>query len=318
MIEAQDPPTPDRFRHILLRGASSCASHVERRALVKSRRDRTQDRGAWADHLETGHIQSPARDERLDVFIGWVLHKAGLDPTAYRPRPLNRRLSACLRSLKVRTPLQARELLEGRPELLSTAVSALLIGVTSFMRDDIVFETLRNEVLPGIAQHPGRLRVWSAACANGAELCSAALLFAEAGLLGRTVFLGTDCRADAIQRASSGRYQGKEVESLPSSLRQRYLEPSGDANRLVHPVRQALNWKVADITASVERGPWDLIFFRNAAIYMDGGVSQRIHAELVEQLRPGGVLVTGRAERPALPGLTRLGRCIYRACERQP
>jgi chemotaxis methyl-accepting protein methylase len=59
-------------------------------------------------------------------------------------------------------------------------------------------------------------------------------------------------------------------------------------------------------------GFWDLILFRNVAIYLDPRLAQSLWARLVRQLRVGGLLVTGKAERPPqnLP-VRRIGHCLY-------
>ena len=61
-----------------------------------------------------------------------------------------------------------------------------------------------------------------------------------------------------------------------------------------------------------ECGPWDVILFRNVAIYLNPEHTVGLWERLAEQLRPGSVLVTGKAERPpaGLP-LRRLFPCIY-------
>src|SRR5688572_28677814 len=97
-------------------------------------------------------LPADAHDER-DLpaehagFLAWLFARAGLEVGLYRTETLERRLPACLRALHVNTPVQARRLLEEKPELLSRAVGAMLVGVTSFFRDPPVFDYLQREVL---------------------------------------------------------------------------------------------------------------------------------------------------------------------------
>ena len=151
-------------------------------------------------------------DEPASGFVGWVLDRAGLDASLYRHRPLLRRLPACLRTLGVRSPAEARKLLENRPDLLPAAIGSLLIGVTEFFRDAAVFEGIRTEVMPALAARGGQLRIWSAGCSSGEELYSVAILLAEAGLLARSFLLGTDCRIEAIRQARSALYNAAALE----------------------------------------------------------------------------------------------------------
>jgi chemotaxis methyl-accepting protein methylase len=255
-----------------------------------------------------------ATAQRRDRFIDWVIGRAGLDAGLYRGEPLLRRLPACLRTLKVRSVEDARKLLEDRPELLPAAVSALLIGVTEFFRDRAVFEKLRAEVLPPLAAKDGPLRIWSAACASGEELYSLAILLAEAGLLGRSFLLGTDCRIEAVERARSALYDAAAVRLLEPAIRQRYFEPAGKSWQPVESLRRQTCWKVADLAEQIEEGPWDIILWRNLAIYLTAKPAATIWRRLAGALSAHGILIAGKAEwPPAGLGLLSLCRCVYRA-----
>jgi chemotaxis methyl-accepting protein methylase len=257
-----------------------------------------------------------AAEGQADDFIAWVLGRAGLDAAAYRTQPLDRRLPACLRAIQVRSPRAARELLERKPQLLAKAISALLIGVTEFFREPDVFDTLRRHVLPAWAGRRRRPRIWSAACATGAELYSMAILLSEANLLERSCLLGSDCRGDAIERARLGLYDAALLKLVPRATRDEYFEPAGQGWRPVEALRRQVHWKVADLLAGVEDGPWDIILWRNAAIYLKSSPAEAIWRRLVSVLAPQGVLITGKADRPPLDaGLTRVARCVYRIAE---
>ncbi len=54
----------------------------------------------------------------------------------------------------------------------------------------------------------------------------------------------------------------------------------------------------ANALAIQEPGAWDLILCRNVAIYLSAGASTRLWQNIAKSLRPGGVLVPGKAERP--------------------
>lgn len=250
-------------------------------------------------------------------FVSWVLHRAGLDAASYRGQPLERRVSACLRALRAHSEAEARQILEDRVDLLATAVDALLIGVTEFFRDGAVFEALGTEVLAKRASRGRPLRVWSAGCSTGAELYSVAILLSEAGLLKGSFLLGSDCRHDAIERAKAALYNADDLRKVDPSDRPRHFEKAGSLWRPAEPLRRHVHWKVADLDRHVEPGPWDMILWRNMAIYLRAGAAASVWRRLESALAPGGVVVVGKAERP--PAELRLicvRRCIYRAWSR--
>ena len=252
----------------------------------------------------------------VDSFIAWVLESAGLPAAAYRAAPLQRRLASCLRALQVDSVAGARRRLTDRPDLLAPAVGALLIGVTEFFRDADEFDALRRVIGAELAPRPGPIRIWSAACANGAELISLAMLLAEEGLLDRSHLLGTDCRIDAIQEAQCGLYRQAAAQAVPAALRRKYLRQAGAQWHVADDLRRVVRWRVRDLLAGPEEGPWDIILWRNMSIYLEAPSAAAVWASLVSTLRPGGLLVVGRAERaPAAAGLTPLSRCIYRLPE---
>ena len=257
------------------------------------------------------------RSERPNQFVSWVFQRAGLAVDSYRGEPLQRRLSACLRALHTETETQACQLLEQRPDLLSTALGVLLIGVTDFFRDPSVFETLRAEILPQLASPARPLRIWSVGCSNGAELYSLAIMLAQVGLLEDSFLLGSDCRHDAIEQAQTGLYKSSEIRKIDPSDRCRYFEEAGSSWQPIEPLRRRIRWKVADITRDIEEGPWDIILWRNMSIYLNAETSASLWRGLASALAPNGVLIVGKTERPPaeLP-LINVSRCIYRSCSR--
>ncbi len=246
-------------------------------------------------------------------FVAWVIDRAGLDASLYRHRPLLRRLPACLRTLQVHSAEEARELLEDRPDLLPAAVSSLLIGVTEFFRDPAVFEGVRAEVLPSLAARRRPLRVWSVGCSTGEELYSVAILLAEAGLLAHSFLLGTDCRTEAIEQARSAIYHAAAVSLLQPAICRKYIESAGNSWRLIEPLRQQVRWQVADLGEKTADGPWDIILWRNLAIYLNPGPAETLWRRLAGALASEGYLIVGKAERPpAGLGLAPVCRCVYR------
>ena len=256
---------------------------------------------------------APVPHAHMDEFLSWILGRVGLSAAAYRPQPLTRRLPACFRAIKVDSPYAARELLERQPQLLAKAVSSLLIGTTEFFREPDAFDFLRAQALPALAGSNRRLRIWSAACSTGAELYSVAMLLSEAGLLERSCLLGTDCRGDAIERAGRGLYDAPLLKLVPRATREQFFEPAGGQWRPIEPLRRQVHWKVADLLAGVEEGPWDIILWRNAAIYLQPCPADSLWRRLVSVLAPGGLLIAGKADRPPHDaGLTPAARCVYR------
>ncbi len=263
-----------------------------------------------------------ARGEELDSpkpFLAWLFSKAGLDAGAYRSKGLERRLAACLRSLHASSTEAAQALLERDPELVPKAVDAVLIGVSGFFRDEAVFEYLRRAVLPELLRGRPGLRVFSAGCSGGQELYSIGLLLDELGALKDSYLLGVDCRPEAIALAKAGSFRLNELETVPPRFRDQYFLVQGARAGIALAQKPNFSWRVENVLENSpgserlgDADPWDLILFRNLAIYLKPESALNLWRTLSRGLRPGGVLVTGKAERPpdGLP-FRRVFPCIF-------
>lgn len=268
----------------------------------KSERIRPEMRGAF-----------PQRDSDplCAAFFSELFRLTALDRNAYRDHSLQRRVPACLRFLKVDDLHAAREKLLRDPRLASPLLNVFLLGVTEFYRDKSVFEQLRERVLPVLRGTNRRLRIWSAACSDGPELVSVATLLADAGLLEGSEFLGSDCREDAIRRAQAGIYSKQMAVGLAASSSDYWIS-NGSKVQVAPRLMESLRWTVSNLLQGPEPGPWDLILWRNMAIYLRPEVAESIWNSLICELQPGGFLVCGTADQlPNHRDLVKISPSIY-------
>ncbi len=254
---------------------------------------------------------SPA--ETLDPFVGSILRQLGVNPAIYRTQPLQRRLSACLRHLRVPSVQAAEALLQRRPHLLPSALDTLLIGVSELFRDPAVFDRLRTTVLPELLQQRPGINVYAAGVSSGHELYSLAILLDELGALDQSTLLGIDCRPAAIASAINGVFSQEELAVLDPPIREKYFTIDRGQRRAAARLRSRIEWRCADLMEHAPPAVQDLILCRNVVIYLEHEAAFRVWTSLCHQLAPGGFLVTGKAEQPppTLP-LRRVAHCIYR------
>ncbi len=247
----------------------------------------------------------------IDPLLIWLLRQAGLDPETYRASSLQRRLPACLRQLRAATGEEGLRMLQERPELLPRVLDVLLIGMTGFFRDPAVFERLAALLDERLRTRAGPgLRVYSAGCSDGRELYSIAMLLAERGALARSRLTGLDCRSRALEQAREGLFRADDLEGLEAGWR-RYFLAEGDGFRIQSKLRYGIEWRQGDLFTHREK-ECDLILCRNVAIYLRPARGAAAWEEFHRQLAPGGLLVTGKAEKPpASLGLRSLAPSIY-------
>jgi chemotaxis protein methyltransferase CheR len=256
------------------------------------------------------NLRAPIENES---FLCWVFDRAGLDARDYKSETLHRRLPACLRALRAKSLDEARQMIQLQPCALKLAMGALVIGVTGFFRDPAVFSSLGEHFLPDLTARGSAARIWSVGCSDGQELYSIAMLLAEMQTLHRCHLLGTDCRSDAVRTAAEGAYDHQSVQSVPLPLLAKYFKPDGPRWRIHSWLHTVVRWRSGSALAGSEPGIWDMILCRNLSIYLLGAATSRLWQVLTAALRPGGLLVVGKAERPlGAVGLEMAAPCIYR------
>ena len=84
--------------------------------------------------------------------------------------------------------------------------------------------------------------------------------------------------------------------------------------RQVRAIIRQIDWRTEDIFSlnSRENHDWDVVLCRNISIYLGPAAAERLWSIATQALTPGGILVTGKAERPTdNRRLHRLTSCIY-------
>ena len=248
----------------------------------------------------------------MEPLMAWLLEQSGLQPTGYRAATMKRRLTSCLRHLRVGSGQAARALLEGRPELHASVLNTVLIGVTEFFRDAAVFEDIASRVLPGLRHERGQVRVCSVGASGGQELYSVAMLLAEAGMLERAWLLGVDCRTEAVDRAAQGVFSETDMAGVSLTRRAAFFRLGKVGWEAKPVIKERIQWRTVDVMGLEIEARQALILFRNVAIYFTKAQAAAAWIRLCGCLAPGGFIVTGKAERPP-PGLPlkRIAPSIY-------
>ena len=195
---------------------------------------------------------------------------------------------------------------EGLPDEGEHLINAITTNKTDFFREPNHFTFLTSTALPQLAlSGVSRLRVWSAACSNGAEPYTLAMLLAEYTANTPTMnfgILATDIDTAVLDTARRGIYPSGMVSPVPPVLRQKYLVKSRDSARnevrIIAPLRASVGF--AQLNLMDERYPvgdrMHVIFCRNVLIYFDRPTQEKVVGRLLERLHPGGFLFLGHSE----------------------
>ena len=190
------------------------------------------------------------------------------------------------------------------PGTVAMLIDEVTIKETSFLRDRGQLASVDWHGLRARARASGSdvVRVWSAACATGAEPYSLALLACEAfaSTTPPVRILATDISPSALAATATGRYGKRAVQAVEEPLRSRYLGASGDSLVVIPALRDLVALErhnlVSDPYPPLGEAPFHLVLCRNVLIYFDSDTCARVVAGLERSLAPGGRLVLGAAD----------------------
>ena len=180
-------------------------------------------------------------------------------------------------------------------------IGLLTTHFTGFFRHARHFELAAEHAL-WAAHRRGSARLWSAAAATGEEPYSLAMSLLEIfpGDDPPVSILATDVDAGALETARRGEYGEAAVATLAPERRARFLaRPDGSRRFLVAPaVRRLVEFREVNLARPGEAlsGPFDVVFCRNALMYLEEARRALAMERLASLIPPGGMLVLDPAE----------------------
>jgi chemotaxis protein methyltransferase CheR len=260
-------------------------------------------------------------DHDCTEFLQWSLPRLRLRWEGFRKvrKQVCKRLGRRIEELGLSGLPNYRRYLDRNPEEWQVLDSLCGITMSRFYRDRIVFDALRDHVLPMLAgrvveEAGDELRCWSAGCSSGEEPFTLQIIWSTCvmPLIQRELPLritATDVNEKMLERARRGLYATSSLRELPEVLREAFV-PSGDFYLIGRSFREHVEFVRQDIRRQLPAGSFHLILCRNLVFtYFSQDLQREILGRIFGKLLPGGVLVIGRHEYlPAgVPGLRPLG-----------
>jgi len=180
----------------------------------------------------------------------------------------------------------------------------MTINETSFFRDLVPFEILKDRLLPEVIQANRdikRLHIWCGACSSGQEPYSILLTilhhFPELRSWNIRL-IATDISQEMIKRGREGRYGSFEVNrGLSSPLLNTYFSRQGMEWQIRDDVRKMIEFREMNLAGSWLVLPrMDLVFMRNVMVYFDMETRKDILRRIRGILASHGYLILGATE----------------------
>lgn len=228
--------------------------------------------------------------------------KSKIDFTFYKPPTITRRIERRMSINQVNSLDEYVEFLALHPQEQTALYRELLIGVTSFWRDEEVFDALRYSLLREYIQGLDRedLRIWVAGCSTGEEAYTYGMLCLEiCADLGKSVdvkIFATDIDQNALGKAGTGCYPDSIASDIPKELLNKHFIRRDDGYQVQRHLREMVVFARHDLIKDPPFTNIDMVSCRNLLIYLQPILQRRIFDGFNFSLKPGGLLVLGNSE----------------------
>ena len=238
----------------------------------------------------------------FETLLQHIKEERGFDFTGYKRASLARRVKRRMEVVNIVDYDDYLDYLLLHPDEFTLLFNTILINVTSFFRDIDAWVYLQQELMPDLLRRrQGKpIRVWSAGCASGQEAYTLAIVLAE--LLGveefrsRVKIYATDVDEEALAQARQATYDEGELEGVPTELRAKYFERSGQRFVFHKELRRAVIFGRNDLIQDAPISHVDLLSSRNTLMYFNADTQAQILNRMHFALSPDGILFLGKAE----------------------
>jgi two-component system, chemotaxis family, CheB/CheR fusion protein len=239
----------------------------------------------------------------FETLLDYLKRNRGLDLTGYKRSSLMRRFKHRMQSLNIDNYQSYFEYLQKHSDEYLALLNDVLINVTSFFRDREAWDYLADQIIPKLIagkQPDEPIRVWSAGCAAGQEICSLLIVLAEAlgieACLTRVQGFATDVDEAALKEARQAIYSDRDIAGIPDDLREKYFKKTAQGYSFHSALRRTIIFGSHDLAKDAPMSKIDLLLCRNVFIYFNLEVQKSILIRFHFALRSTGFLCLGRSE----------------------
>ena len=249
----------------------------------------------------------PNTRNSLQEIVDLLSQHTGNSFTDYKINTVLRRIERRMSLYQITTMEAYVPYLRDNPAEIDLLFKEMLIGVTSFFRDQKVWEYLKMVALPQLlAENPdGRaFKAWIPACSTGEEAYSLAMVFHEVVANVNPVskyslqIFATDLSGDAIDRARQGRFAKNISSDVSAERMERFFFADKTDFVIKKEIRNMIIFAQQNIISDPPFTKLDILCCRNLLIYLNAKLQQRLIPLFHYALNRDGVLLLGSADTP--------------------
>ncbi|SFF96298.1 chemotaxis protein methyltransferase CheR [Desulfotomaculum arcticum] len=251
---------------------------------------------------------------QFEEFKAKVMVSFRLDLNSYKEKQLKRRLDSYIVKLKLKGYEELYRQITQKREDYEKFLDHLTINVSEFFRDPHRFTELQQH-LKEMFRDRNSVKIWSAACSNGSEPYSIAIILEEMGLAGRSSIDATDLDRQILNKARQARYNRDGLKNVSTERLQRFFDVQGDLYVLKDIVKKKISFRYHDLLNDEYQKNYDLIVCRNVTIYFTREAQDLIYKKFHRSLNTNGILFIGGSEmifNYKELGYEKLSPCFYK------
>lgn len=246
----------------------------------------------------------------------FLMHSQGIDISIYEDSFLNKTLQKRMTDAKCNSIYEYYILLEQSTKEGVLLIKALQNNYSEFFRNALTFAVLERIVLPSLVQKKKKkeIRIWSAACAQGQEVYSFAMLLEELRngdeeKFKYRIFATDKCNAQ-INKAKLGEYSSSALNNINFKRAEKWFTKQNELFTIKPQLKESIDFSIFDLlnkksgspSASIF-GDFDIIICANLLFYFNPKKRKQILDKVGKTISDSGYLITGEAEREILLSL---------------
>ena len=244
-------------------------------------------------------------DQSLKKINTLLRAHTGNDFSLYKKNTVYRRIERRMIVHKIDKITSYVTFLQENPKEVDILFKELMIGVTNFFRDVLVWDKMKEKIVPEMIEkaHAGDiLRAWIPGCSTGEEAYSLAIVFKEVlektnphGGLSLQIF-ATDLDKDAIEIARKGLFNKNISTNVSTDRLNRFFNKTEVGYRINTEIREMIVFAQHNIIMHPPLTKIDILSCRNLLIYMDAELQKKLFGLFHYSINPEGIMLLGSSE----------------------
>ena len=243
------------------------------------------------------------QEQTFKKILSLLRIRRGVDFTYYKQTTIRRRISRRV-FLKMKGNItEYLEYLKENKSELDILYQDLLIPVTEFFRDPVIFENVTEKIFPVLFKNKSEndtVRFWIAGCSTGEEayslvMCLHEYLADKIPTYKIRVF-ATDISEMAIAKARNGMYVKADLTSVSAARLERFFTKTPSGFQINKIIRDTCIFAFHNYLKDPPFANIDLVSCRNSLIYMDPFLQKNALRTFHYALREQGFLLLGKSE----------------------